>query len=239
METMGQFYQWNKTDITIGEPHTSYLENSWDKGNLEFLKTNSIQNLHMLWKYLHHLVREAEESSTPGNPYSFMLPDQFCNLTWREFMTWRLEDSNKSTSSVSSNGYQGCTKQDSIYKSKKNAYQLLAFKKSIKREVSQYTMLKDERYFEAFKSNLQVTAPTHGCEGILNGDYKPENNDDSKELFKQKQYFMYSVFNKVLQRDMGKTMVRKYAPSLDAQSVWRDSESHNSILSTVKILLVL
>ena len=112
-------------------------------------------------------------------------------------------------------------------------------KKSIKREVSQYTILKDERYFEAFKRNLLVTATTHGCEGILNGDYKPENNDDSKELFKQKQHFMYSVFNKVLQRDMGKTIVRKYAPSLDAQSVWRDFESHNSILSTVIILLVL
>ena len=39
---------------------------------------------------------------------------------------------------------------------------------------------------------------------------------------------MYSVFNKVLQSDMGKTIVRKYAPSLDAQSVWRDFESHMS-----------
>ena len=32
------------------------------------------------------------------------------------------------------------------------------------------------------------------------------------DLFKQKQFFMYSVFNKVLQSDMGKTIVRKYAP---------------------------
>ena len=53
----------------------------------------------------------------------------------------------------------------------------------------------------------------------MNGDYKPENDDDSIELFKQKQYFMYSVFNKVLQSDVGKTIIRKYAPSLDAQSV--------------------
>ena len=39
---------------------------------------------------------------------------------------------------------------------------------------------------------------------------------------------MYSVFNNVLQSDMGKPKVRKYAPSLDAQSVWRDFESHLS-----------
>ena len=78
---------------------------------------------------------------------------------------------------------------------------------------------------------FSVTATTHACEEILTGDYKPENNDDCRELFNQKQYFMYSVFKKVLQSDMGKTIVRKYAPSLDAQSVWRDFESHMSTSS--------
>ena len=156
MEPMEQFYQWNENDITIGEPYTPYLENSWDKSNLEFLKTNSIKNLHMLWKYLHHLVRKAKESSTPGDPFSSMLPDQFCNLTWREFMPWRLEDSNKSTSSIPSNGHRGYSQQDSRQKSNQNAYQLLAFKKSIKREVSQYSILKGEKFFEAFKRNPLV-----------------------------------------------------------------------------------
>ena len=133
METMEQFYQWNENDITIGEPHTSYLENSCDKSNLKFIRTNSIRNLHMPWKYSHHFVREAKESSTPGDPYSL------CSQT----------------NSVTS-----------PYKSNQNAYQLLAFKKSIKREVSQYTILKDEKYFEALKRNLLVTATTHDCEEI-------------------------------------------------------------------------
>ena len=185
----------------------------------------------MLWKYLHHLVSESKESSIPGNPYSILFPDQFCNLTWKEFMTWRLDNSNQNTNSGSSTGHRGYTQKDSRSKSNQNASQLLAFKKSIKREVSQYTMLKDEKYFEAFEGNLLVTATTHGCEEILNGDYKPENNEDSRELFKQKQYFIYRVFNKVLQSDMGKTIVRKYAPSLDAQSVWRDFESRMSTSS--------
>ena len=42
---------------------------------------------------------------------------------------------------------------------------------------------------------------------------------------------MYSVFNKVLQSDMGKTIVRKYAPTLDAQSVWKEFETHMSTSS--------
>ena len=97
--------------------------------------------------------------------------------------------------------------------------------------MSQYTILKDEKYLEAFKRNLLVTATTHDCEEILDGNDKPERNNDSKELFKQKKYFMYSVFNKVLQSDMGKTIVRTYAPLLDAQSVWREFESYMSTSS--------
>ena len=42
---------------------------------------------------------------------------------------------------------------------------------------------------------------------------------------------MYSVFNKVLQSDMGKTIVRKYARTFDAQSVWREFESPMSMSS--------
>ena len=42
---------------------------------------------------------------------------------------------------------------------------------------------------------------------------------------------MYSVFNKVLQSDMGKTMVREYAPTPDVQSVWMEFESHMSTSS--------
>ena len=115
--------------------------------------------------------------------------------------------------------------------SNQSAYQLFAFKKSIKREVSQYTILKDEKHLEAVKRNLLVTATTHDCEEILDGNYKPENNNDSKELFKQKKYFMCSAFNKVLQNDMGKTIVRKHAPTLDAESVWRKFEPHLSTSS--------
>ena len=61
MDDIEQLYQWDEKYLSIGEVSTSYLENSWDKGNPEFLKTNSIKNLHMLCKFLHHLVREAQE----------------------------------------------------------------------------------------------------------------------------------------------------------------------------------
>ena len=43
-----------------------------------------------------------------------------------------------------------------------------------------------------------------------------------EELFGAKQVFMYSVLDKHLLTDMGKTIVRKYACTTDAQSVWKD-----------------
>ena len=106
MDDMGQFYQLDEKYLMIGELSTSYSENSWDKGNPEFLKTNPIKNLYKLWKYLHHLVREAQELSIPRNPFSVLLPEQFCNLTLKEFISWRLQDSNQNTSSVSNTGYR-------------------------------------------------------------------------------------------------------------------------------------
>ena len=63
MDDMGQVYQWDERDLVVGEHSTFYLENSWDKGNPELFNTNAIKNLHILWKYERHLVREAQESS--------------------------------------------------------------------------------------------------------------------------------------------------------------------------------
>ena len=79
MENIEQVFQFNERNITIGEPQTSFLETPWDKTSVEFLKINSIRNLTMLWKYLHHLVNKAKESSTPGDPYSVMLLDSQTN----------------------------------------------------------------------------------------------------------------------------------------------------------------
>ena len=39
MDDLGQVHQWNEKYLVIGELSSSYLENSWDIGNPEFLKT--------------------------------------------------------------------------------------------------------------------------------------------------------------------------------------------------------
>ena len=76
-----------------------------------------------------------------------------------------------------------------------------------------------------------MTVKTHGCEEVLDPRYMPGLDADSQELFQQKQYIIYSVFNKVMLSDMGKTIVRRHAPTLNAQSVWREFDSHMSTSS--------
>ena len=47
-----------------------------------------------------------------------------------------------------------------------------------------------------------------------------------KELFEAKQIFMFSVLDKHLLTDMGKTIVRKNVHTTDTQSVWKEFQEH-------------
>ena len=44
---------------------------------------------------------------------------------------------------------------------------LASFKKSIKRETSAYSVLKDERYFDKFQRDLSISAKSHDVSEIL------------------------------------------------------------------------
>ena len=102
------------------------------------------------------------------------------------------------------------------------ALELMSFKKGIKREITAYLSLKDERYFDGFKRSLFIVAKTHKCSEVLDPNYTPGSEPEEEELLEAKQTFMFSVFNTNLQTDMGKTIVRRHMASTDAQAVWKD-----------------
>ena len=215
------FYQWDEKYLSIGELSTSYFENSWDKGNPEFLKTNFIKNLLMIWKYLHHLVRETQESSIPGNPFSILFPDQFCNLTWKEFMIRRLEDSNQTQALYLVLGIEDKpSKTPGMNPTRILTNSILSRKASREK----YLNIPCSRMRSILKPSIEI---------FWSQPQLMDVRKSGKEIICQgmmmivskivtKQYLMYSVFNKVLQSDMGKTIARKYVPTLDAPSVWRE-----------------
>ena len=100
--------------------------------------------------------------------------------------------------------------------------ELASFKKSIKREASAYSVLKDERYFDKFLGDLFISAKSHDVSEILDPTYTPGPLPEEQELFEAKQIFMYKVFNETLLTDMGRTKVRKYLKTTDAQVVWKE-----------------
>ena len=106
------------------------------------------------------------------------------------------------------------------------AIELMSFKKGIKREITAYPSLKDERYFDGFKRSLFIVTKTHECRDVLDPNYTPGSDPEEEELFEAKQTFMFSVFNTNLQTDMGKTIVRRHLASTDAQAVWKELSEH-------------
>ena len=59
----------------------------------------------------------------------------------------------------------------------------------------------------------------HISEEVFASDYVPHTTEE-KELFQQKQIFMYSVFDDKLQTDMGKHLVRAHESTSDAQKIF-------------------
>ena len=79
-----------------------------------------------------------------------------------------------------------------------------------------------------------MTARAHDCEEILQPTFRPKRDADSLELFMLKNDFMYSVFNKYLLSDMGKTIVRKHLDNMNAQQVWEEFATHMTTSSKGK-----
>ena len=82
--------------------------------------------------------------------------------------------------------------------------------------------MKDEHFFDKFQRELFITAKSHDVSEILDPSFTPGRSPEEKELFEVKQVFMSQVFNETLLTDMGRTNVRKYLITTDAQAVWKE-----------------
>ena len=89
------------------------------------------------------------------------------------------------------------------------------FKKSVKRDVSQFIVLKDKKQFKSWHQNLLATAAAQDVEDVLNPTYMP-SNDEEMELFIEKQKYMYLVAMTILKTDRGIVFVGQHEVDRDA-----------------------
>ena len=109
-------------------------------------------------------------------------PDDFLHTTFHQFMCWKLNEI--TTSSPSPPPSVTASDPRAAPLTPSCSSQLLNFKRDIKKDISAYPTLKDEKYYESFKRSVLVTARTHDCEEILQPPFRPRGDADSLELFR-------------------------------------------------------
>ena len=195
-----------------------------DHGQGSYLRTNQTKQISGLITYMKHVFSEYMSTGVRPEPFHPFSPEEWSHQTSTMMRTFLVQHLPTPI------GPQSIT-SGPIPSSKPTAYspaalELMSFKKGIKREITAYPSLKDERYFDGFKRSLFIVAKTHKCSDVLDPNYTPGSEPEEQELFEAKQTFMFSVFNTNLQTDMGKTIVRRYLASTDAQALWKELSEH-------------
>ena len=99
------------------------------------------------------------------------------------------------------------------------------FERNLKIAVTDYPVLKDDRYWDEFNRQLLSTARLHGTNNVLDPAFKPVGSD-AKALFDKHKAFLYQVFVTNLKTDTGKLLVRQHQSSYDAQAIYSGLLKH-------------
>lgn len=102
---------------------------------------------------------------------------------------------------------------------------VLAFKRGIKRDQSLFPVYKEERDWDDWQRRTRAQATAQGVENVLDISYHPVVPQD-KELFNEQNKYMMAVFTACVQTDYGKTLIRKFEGTHDAQALFAELETH-------------
>ena len=111
------------------------------------------------------------------------------------------------------------------------------YKRGIKRDPAIYPVLSDMAYWDNWRRSVTAHAKSQDVDEVLDSNYMPSTQKEY-DIFEIKQKFMYSVFNRIIQVDIGKSIVRKHKRDNDAQSVYKEllDEATNSTSAQIKIM---
>ena len=112
--------------------------------------------------------------------------------------------------------------------------ELASFIKGVKRDISQYPEIKDDRFFENWHRSFLAVAKSHRIDDVFDVNYVPSSPDETM-LFEEKQKFAFTVLDAKLRTNMGKTIVRSHSDTGNAQKAW--GEFVNDIKSSAKATL--
>jgi hypothetical protein len=104
------------------------------------------------------------------------------------------------------------------------------WRKGVKRGMTQYPTLKHDHQFDAWNRETKAVADSQGLSNVLNPKYVP-TGIESLVLLKEQNIFMFAVFNKTLQTDQSKKLVRAHEGDSNAQAVYTKLRAYALILT--------
>ena len=187
------------------------------------------------YQYMLRIIKHYDLFCTAeGDP----IGDDWKTVTADQYDEYRLSADYAGVASVSSHSLpSGSTTSPSTPRVRDAVFE---FKKGIKRDSGSFLVYKDEKQWDTWQRSTLAQARAQDVHEILDASYVPVSGDD-KQLFAMKQEFMYAVFERTLQTDMGKAFVRRHEADFDAQTIYKSLleyslQSTKAFLDTSKIL---
>ena len=140
-----------------------------EHGQGSYLRTNQTKQLCGLITYMKHIFSEYMSTGVRPDPFHPFSPEEWSHQTSTMMRTFLVQ--NLPTPIGPEPVTSGPIPSSKPATYSPAALELMSFKKGIKREITAYPSLKDERYFDGFKRSLFIVAKTHECSDVLDPNY--------------------------------------------------------------------
>ena len=100
------------------------------------------------------------------------------------------------------------------------------FRRGIKRDPNLFPTLKEEKFNDTWHRSFVNQARAQDVMQVLDSNYTPSNAEE-KELFDEKQKFVYAVLEQKVLTDRGKDIIRNHENDYDAQVVYQKLIEHH------------
>jgi hypothetical protein len=161
------------------------------------------------------LMKNVEGNPIHGDWQNLTLKSEFQEFWIIGFATYTVTQA-PTPSMVTSGGHAGVNTSRPQIRDR-----VFEFKKGIKRDPASFTVLKDNKQWDSVHRTLKAQTCYQDVGDILNPRYVPQTTEDIA-LFHEKQKYMYSVLERILQTDEGKVIVRSHDADRNAQVIYAE-----------------
>ena len=154
---------WDPTDSEDIRLLQKYTERN---GSVVYLPSSTVKNLISLWDYMNILIKQNRPAVRKYKKFYYVIDEQWLKLTAHDMRSASVDmkQDKQSTytthTSTSPMPHLSSHSSPAPMRSPMNL-ELASFKKSIKREASAYSVLKDKCFFDKFQRDFFITAKSH------------------------------------------------------------------------------